>query len=85
MTTVNFQNDRHIEPVERFYHFRKKFQFTLQCGIIGPIGRLNWTVQIITGYSHNSNENVFLPIHWLNIMLRFSRIGLHAMYQAHGV
>ena len=71
MTIVNFQNDTQTHRTSgTIVLFQKK-------NTIYP------PVQIITGYSLNLNENIFLPIHWLNIiinMLRFNRIGLHICY-----
>ena len=66
---LNFHNDTYTYRTSgTILLFQKKIQFTLQCGLIGPGGRLNWAVQIITGYSLNVNKNACLPIHWLNII-----------------
>ena len=62
MPTVNFQNDTLTHRTSgMFLLFQKKIQ-------IYPPVQVNWTVQIITGYSLNLHVNVCLPIHWLNII-----------------
>ncbi len=87
MTTVNFQNDTYTHRTSgTILLFQKKIP-------IYPTVRDNWTkwaVKLDRANNHwikpqFKRECIFTNTLFEYNMLRFNRIGLHAMYQAHGV